>query len=142
MYRAAVLAFALLAAGCAASGTVDTDAPYAAVGAPAAPLRPLVLGWQQFFKLDWQPAEKHGRPVLYGHVYNNWGFPATDVRLLVDGLDAAGRVVEQRVEWLGSVVTPGTTAPFEVALARPAASYRVEVFSFDWLQTDGGSMPR
>lgn len=100
-------------------------------------LRPLVLGWEQFFKLDWQAEEAGGRPVVSGHVFNDWGMPAANMRLLVDGLDAEGRVLEQKVSWLGFTLTPGTRAPFQVVLAEPAAAYRVSVFAFDWVERGG-----
>lgn len=102
----------------------------------AAPLEPLVLGWEQFFRLDWSAGERGGRPVVYGHVVNEWGMPARAVRLLVDALDPSGRVVGQNVTWVPGVLTPGTTAYFETP-APPAASYRVSVFAFDWIQTGG-----
>lgn len=102
-----------------------------------APLQPLVRGWEQFFKLDWQAEEAGGRPVVSGHVFNDWGMPAANMRLLVDGLDAEGRVVEQKVSWLGFTLTPGTRAPFQVVLAEPAAAYRVSVFAFDWVERGG-----
>jgi hypothetical protein len=142
MRQPLLLVLALVVAGCAAPGAVAPDAPYASATTSAGSLRPLVIGWQQFFTVDWQSAERRGRPIVQGRIYNNWGLAASDVRLLVNGLDPAGQVVEQRVAWLGTLLTPGTTAPFEVALQRPASAYRVEVFSFDWVQADGQSTPR
>jgi hypothetical protein len=106
----------------------------------AAELQPLVAGWQQFFKLDWQAGERSGRPVVSGHVLNDWGFPAANMRLLVDGLDNSGAIVDQHVAWLGTMVNPGTRAYFEVPLERPAANYRVSVFAFDWVQSGGGEL--
>src|SRR5215470_12851463 len=89
---------------------------------PPGELRPLVANWEQFFRLDWQPGERKGRPA---------------VQLLVEGLDNQGHVVWQRVEWLGSDVAPGTTSPFEVPVPQPAAAYRVSVFAFEWIQSGG-----
>lgn len=129
---------AALSAACA------TGAPAASVAGPAASpaetklLRPLVIGWEQFFKLNWQVGQRHGHPVVVGHIYNNWGTAATNVRLLVDGLDPAGYVIAQRLAWLGGDLTPGTTAPFEIAVPGPAATYRVSVFAFDWIERGRG----
>lgn len=108
-----------------------------AVSASAAPLTPLVLGWEQFFKIDWQAGERRGRPVVYGHVANEWGMPAGSVRVLVDALDAGGNVVGQQVAWVPGIITPGTRAYFETPAPGPATSYRVSVFSFDWIQAGG-----
>ena len=62
--------------------------------AVAATLEPLVLGWEQFFRIEWNTGERRGEPVVYGHIVNEWGMPARSVRLLVDALDPAGNVVE------------------------------------------------
>ena len=108
-----------------------------AAGTLAAPLEPLVLGWEQFFRLDWSSGERGGRPVVYGHVVNEWGMPAGSVRVLVDALDAGGNVVGQQVAWVPGIITPGTRAYFETPAPGPATSYRVSVFSFDWIQAGG-----
>ena len=100
----------------------------------AGPLTPLVVGWEQFFKLNWSVGERKGKPLVTGTIYNNWGFAAANVRLLVDELDANGQIVEQRVGWLGFMLTPGTTAPFEVPVVHATPNHRVSVFAFDWVQ--------
>ena len=103
----------------------------------AGPLTPLVVGWEQFFKLNWTVGERKGKPVVTGTIYNNWGFAAANVRLLVDELDANGQIVEQQVGWLGFTLTPGTTAPFEVPVVHATPNHRVSVFAFDWVQANG-----
>ena len=102
------------------------------------PLTPLVIGWEQFFTLTWTVGDRRGQPVVSGKIYNNWGFAAANVRLLVDELDASGRIVDQRVGWLGFTLTPGTTAPFEIPVAHGTPNHRVSVFAFDWVQADRG----
>jgi hypothetical protein len=109
----------------------------AADAMPAPPLQPLVVGWEQFFKLTWEVGERRGKPVVTGRIYNNWNFAAANMRLLVDELDAGGRIVDQRVGWLGFTLTPGTTAPFEIPVAHATPNHRVSVFAFDWVQTNG-----
>ena len=102
------------------------------------PLTPLVIGWEQFFTLTWTVGDRRGQPVVSGKIYNNWGFAAANVRLLVDELDASGRIIDQRVGWLGFTLTPGTTAPFEIPVAHGTPNHRVSVFAFDWVQADRG----
>jgi hypothetical protein len=126
--RAALLLAALALAACA---------PATASG----PLTPLVLGWEQFFTLTWTVGERNGQAVVSGRIYNNWGLAAANVRLLVDELDANGQIVDQRLSWLGFTLTPGTTAPFEIAVARATPNHRVSVFAFDWVQTDHRRLP-
>jgi hypothetical protein len=101
-------------------------------------ITPLVVGWEQFFKLDWQPAVRRGRPIVAGHILNDWGMPAASIQLLVDALDERGAVLGQRVEWLGTGLTPGMRAYFEVPAPAPAPTYRVSVYAFQWVQTQGG----
>ena len=103
----------------------------------AGPLTPLVIGWEQFFKLTWTAEEHKGKPVVIGRIYNNWGFAAANMRLLVDELDANGQIVDQKLGWLGFTLTPGTTAPFEIPVAHATPNHRVSVFAFDWVQADG-----
>src|SRR5438105_1938236 len=103
-----------------------------------APLTPMVIGWEQFFKLTWTVEERRGKPVVIGKIYNNWGFAAANMRLLVDELDANGQIVDQKLGWLGFMLTPGTTAPFEIPVAHATPNHRVSVFAFDWVQADRG----
>lgn len=110
-------------------------APSATAGAP---LTPLVVGWEQFFKLTWLVEENKGKPVVTGKIYNNWNFAAANMRLLVDELDANGQIVDQKIGWLGFTLTPGTTAPFEIPVAHATPNHRVSVFAFDWVQADRG----
>ena len=128
---------AVLLAACATATAPTGPSPSASSTEPKL-LQPLVVGWEQFFRIDWQAGERNGRPVVDGHVFNTWGEAATHVQLLVDELDAAGRITAQQVAWLGFDLTPGTSAPFEVALREPATAYRVSVFGFDWVERGRG----
>jgi hypothetical protein len=121
-----------------ASLALTACAPTTASG----PLTPLVVGWEQFFKLTWTVSEHQGRPVVSGRIYNNWNFAAANVRLLVDELDANGQIVDQKIGWLGFTLTPGTTAPFEIPVNHATPNHRVSVFAFDWIQTNGGRWRR
>ena len=100
-------------------------------------LQTLMLGWERYFKIEWQ-SEGAGHPGVYGKIFNDGGFSAKNVRLLTEGVDAQGNVQEQKITWLGFELTPGTTAPFEVSLSQPASSYRVAVFAYDWVQRGKG----
>ena len=107
-------------------------------GSSAAMLRPLTVGWENYFTIDWTTGVERGRPIVHGHIRNTWGFAATNVRLLVEGVNDRGEVLGQTIGWLGTQLTPGTTAPFEVPIDGQAPSYRVSVFAFDWLQRGRG----
>jgi hypothetical protein len=96
----------------------------------AAPLTPLVSGWEQWFRVDTQSRQQDSRAVVSGVVWNTSGWGARRIQLLVEGLDASGQPVSQRVVWLGADLLAGTHAFFEVPMPA-ASSYRVSVFAFD-----------
>lgn len=98
--------------------------------AVAQSLQPLVVDWQQYFRIDAEPSTRGGRTVVSGTVWNTGTWGAKKIQLLVDALDASGRVVDQRVVWLGIDLAAGTHAAFDVPMPA-SASYRVSVFAFD-----------
>lgn len=98
------------------------------------PLSPLVVGSQQFFTIEWRSVRRGNQPVVQGYIRNNWGFPASGVRLLVEGVDPGDRLIAQRLTTIGGQLLPGTQATFETAMP-PAAAYRVRMFSYEWVQS-------
>jgi hypothetical protein len=102
--------------------------------APSPRYEPLVRGWEQFFRVTWEPFERRGRPYLRGYIFNDGGFTAMRVQLLVEALDASGNVVKQTVHW-GHQVPPGSRVYYEVPAPQAAPAYRVSMFAYDWLQT-------
>jgi hypothetical protein len=107
----------------------------ATLGAPAnwqpGNLQPLIIGWQQFFRIQWA-ATPAG--VIDGYITNTWGFPAQRVRVLVTGYDAAGKQVGQLIAWGPNEINPGGRVYFDVDVPRGAASYDVSIFSWNWVQ--------
>src|SRR5262245_7410563 len=101
-------------------------------------LQPLVVGWQQFFRVQWNPAKVSGQPAVEGYITNVWGFAATDIQLLVRGFDRSGRMTGQLVAWGPKEVDPGSRVYFDVPVPR-AASYDVAIFAWNWVQTGGGN---
>lgn len=96
-------------------------------------LTPLVLGWENYFKIQSELIERYGRPIIRGYVLNDWGFTARRVQLLIESLDERGQVLAQRVDWLvPSALTPGARAYFEVPAPAFSLQYRVSVYAFDW----------
>ncbi|HEX7214060.1 MAG TPA: hypothetical protein VF578_07610 [Methylomirabilota bacterium] len=104
--------------------------------ASAQRLTPLSPGWDRYFSVTSEPFERRGKPYLGGSIVNTYGVMANRVQLLVDSLDSSGQIVAQRVEWLVGSNLPGfSTTYFEVPIREPAASYRVSVFAFDFVQS-------
>src|SRR5262249_24255250 len=78
------------------------------------PLAPTFRGWERYFSVSCEPIERKGQPYLAGYIVSSYGVLATRVQLLVDSLDASGKIVAQRVEWLGGSNLPGfSTTYFE-----------------------------
>ena len=113
-----------------------------AVAQGAALLTPLVVEGERYFTLEWQAADANGRPMVSGRIRNEYGFPANKIRLLIDSLDATGAVTAQTLAYVPFGLTPGTGAYFEARVPAHAASYRVSIFQWDWIQSDGGDAPR
>jgi hypothetical protein len=113
-----------------------------AVAQGAALLTPLVVDGERYFKVEWQVADTSGHPTVYGHVRNEYGFPAHKLRLLINSLDASGAVTAQTLAYVPFDLMPGTGAYFQARVPAPAASYRVSVFQWDWGQSGGGDSPR
>lgn len=99
-----------------------------AAGAQA--LSPLVVDWEQYFRVESQSVSRAGRSMVTGTVWNTATWNAKKIQLLIEALDGNGQVVNQRVAWLGVDLAAGTHAYFETPMP-VAASYRVSVFAFD-----------
>ncbi len=67
---------------------------------------------------------------IQGQVRNDSTVWVTDVRLRVEGIDAGGRPVGQRVVWALGDIVPGGEPSFVVESVPGAVSYRIDVVSF------------
>src|SRR5437773_40650 len=78
------------------------------------------------------------RPAVEGYLYNRARQAAQRVRLQIQRVDAAGAVVGSSTIWVPGEVPMESRAFFSAAVPE-AASYRVQVLSFDWTCQGGGS---
>lgn len=99
-------------------------------------LQPLVAGWERILSVNWQPGQYRGQPVVEGYVENVSPYDLTRIRILVENLDAAGQVTAQRVAWVPGELRGGGHLFFQVP-APVAPAYRVRVFSYDRIESDG-----
>lgn len=106
-------------------------------GGAKAPLEPLVLGWEQIFKLDWELEERRGRLVLRGYLVNDSPYSIARVRLLVDGLDDSGGIVAQRISWFLGDLMPFSRGFFEAPVPGRHPKYQVRVFAYDRVESNG-----
>ena len=107
--------------------------------APARELQPLMWGWEQHFSVTWDPLQRRGRLEVEGYVNNRSPYRVGNLRILVDSLDDAGRIVDQRVSWVLGELGGDSRLYFRVPVT-PAAHYRVRVFSYD--RVDQASVTR
>jgi hypothetical protein len=108
--------------------------------AEARELQPLMLGWEQHFTVTWDAIQRRGRPVVEGYVINRSPYRVGRVRLLIDSLDEAGRILDQRVSWVPGELGGDSRLYFDVPVA-PAIRYRVRVFSYDRVDEASVTIP-
>jgi hypothetical protein len=92
----------------------------------------------RYFRLEWQTVSAPSGPTVEGYLYNSSAMPAERVVLGIDLLDASGNVVGKTSTRVLGGAPPGNRAWFQ-AKVPPAASYRIEVQSFDWVRVGGGA---
>src|SRR3954471_6963037 len=84
------------------------------------------------FHVEWgPPAESGDDAVVRGWVVNDSLVRVGDVRLRVETVDGAGRVVGQSFGWVIGDVPAGGRAWFMVRITTLGADYRVRVESYD-----------
>jgi hypothetical protein len=120
-----VLVVALLATGCA---------PAVQSGGP---LEPLVVGAERYLTIDWRAEPRGGSTIVWGYVVNQSPYTFDRVRLLIDALGPNGEILSQRLVWAVGLLGGWGRNYFEAPM-EPAAGYRVRVFSYDRVETDGG----
>ncbi len=119
----------------ACAGGVTQTAP---LGAAPAPPSYGIYGTDNYFKVDWQPDERRGKPLVTGYVTNQWGLATRNVRLRVEALDVSGNVTANYIGYVSGYVPPGSRVYFEVPVQAKAPAYRVTVLSFDPINGHGG----
>ena len=100
-----------------------------------------IYGYEASFPVEWQAGERRGRPIVTGHVANNFGRTVERVRVLVESLDAAGQVTATTIGYVDGDLTPGARFYFEVPVARAAPAYRVVVLSWNWKGGPSSRLP-
>jgi len=86
----------------------------------------------RWFRFEW----KASGAKLTGYLYNQTNRAAARMQLLIEGLDGSGKVTGKTTTWVLGGAPPNNRAYFEAPVPK-AASYRVSVLSFEWLdETD------
>ena len=88
------------------------------------------------FRLEWSKTVRN----VNGYVYNSSNRHAAYMRLLVEGVDGSGNVVNKTMTWVRDV--PPNNRAFFVVSVPDAPSYRVSILSFNWIQEIASSRDR
>ena len=93
----------------------------------------------RYFRIEYDVSPAATRAMISGYVYNQRaGYRADRMLLAIERLDAAGNVTGTSTTWVLGDIPPGSRAFFS-AKVEPAASYRVQVLSFEWIVPGGGA---
>ena len=93
----------------------------------------------RYFTVDWKLVSGPRGATIEGFVYSRASIPTDRMRLSIEALDPDGRVIGRSTTWVLGGVPPNNRTWFSTqAPATGAASYRVEILSFDWIR--GGGM--
>src|SRR5262245_28565375 len=90
-----------------------------------------------YCRIEYDVSPASARTTLSGYVYNQRaGYRAEQMLLSIERLDASGNVIGTSTTSVLGGVPPGSRAFFS-ARVEPAASYRIQVLSFEWLVPGG-----
>jgi hypothetical protein len=101
------------------------------VAGASAALAQMAMDPDRFFGLEWAGGERRGHPAVTGYIVNNYRVRAANMRLLVETLDGAGKVVDSTSGTVGDV-PPGARVFFEVPVKQKAPRYRVTITGWEW----------
>ncbi|MBI3825890.1 MAG: hypothetical protein HY294_07835 [Candidatus Rokubacteria bacterium] len=133
-FARAVLGMTLLLTGCAAGAAGGME--------PSATVTTTLPGFTDtWFKVDFTVEPRGEALRASGYVYNNYGRPVGDVRVLAQALDASNRLVGQRLAWVPGGIPALSRSYFEVGPLPPADHYRVSVWSYTVLEGGGHRFP-
>jgi hypothetical protein len=127
---AILLVMAIATAGCATAGLT-----------PSASVTTAIQGWERYFRIEWAPQPKPDGVTIDGYLYNTYGSPMGNVRVLAQALDASDNVVAQTIEWVPGVVPNFNRSYFRIPKLPLADHYTVTVWSFDIIDTDSFDRP-
>ena len=101
----------------------------------------MVPGWESKFSLEWkeQPS-KDGTTIVYGRIYSHYGQFASTFRVLGMAVDPSGKVIGQRIGLVPGGVPGFTQVYFEIDKMVAAASYKVTVWDYQFIEARGGIM--
>jgi hypothetical protein len=92
----------------------------------------------RYFRIESAVSAGRRGPQVEGYVYNVYDAHAVRVRLTVEAIDDAGRLLETRIAYVPLDVPPRGRAFFRAPVPAGTASARVSVLNFEWAPRGGG----
>jgi hypothetical protein len=129
-YRAALgavlVALTPLLGGCATAGMT-----------PSASVTTAMQGWERWLRVEWTGQTRPGGHEIDGYVYSTYGSPIYDGPAPRAGARRGRQVVSQKMTWVSRHGAPARAHVLPGPAMGPAASYRVTVWAFETLQSQG-----
>lgn len=98
----------------------------------------LVPGWDSKFAIDFKVERaQDGTSRVYGRIYSHYGEFASRFRVLGMAVDEGGKVIGQRIAPVPGGVPGFTQVYFEIDHLAAAASYKVTVWDYTFIETQG-----
>jgi hypothetical protein len=89
---------------------------------------------ERYFRVEVESGRApSGGTLVWGHVHNGYVRGARNVRLLVEGLDGAGRPVGRTIGYVNGEIPADGRRYFQVAAPATGATFRVSVLDFEWV---------
>jgi hypothetical protein len=104
------------------------------IGGAVAALAQSTVDPDRFFGLEWAGGERRGRPNVNGYIVNNYRVRAANMRLVIDSLDAGGKVIDTTSGFVADV-PPGARVYFEVPVKQKTPRYRVTITGWEWRES-------
>jgi hypothetical protein len=100
-----------------------------------------MLGWEQHFTVESQATPRpDGSSLVWGYLGTDSPYTFRQIQILVDALDSSDQLVAQRLSWVIGTLSWPSRLFFQVPMP-VAAGYRVQVFSYDRVETDRRRFP-
>ncbi len=93
---------------------------------------------ERYFRIELEPHQSKRGFAVEGYIYNTYGASADRVMVRVDGLDSNGTVLSRTTRYITGGVPRFGRSYFQIRVPAGAATYRMTILSFDWINGGGG----
>ena len=90
-----------------------------------------IEGAERYMRVEASTTQGRRGPVVSGYVHNLYGNPMDRVRLVLETLDASGKMTSSTIVYVLGTVPVSGRAYFETPAPAGGVNYRVRVLSFE-----------